>query len=257
MIKRLKGYKDLLYIFVWRELIIRYKQTAIGVLWAVIQPLSMMVLFVLVFGVILKIDTGGVPKPLFYFAGLVPWTFFSSSVNASIESLVGHRDLITKIYFPREIIIFSRVSVFFIDFIVSGFLLLILLFFYHIPINITLFWILPLLFLLIMFTNSLCLLLSSFNVFYRDVKFASVFLLQIWFFASPVFYSIDKMDFKIKILLFINPLTYIIENFRRVLIEGRGVVMWQFAIEALFVTILFVASYNLFIKLERHFADVI
>jgi len=257
MIKRLKNYKDLFYVFVWRELLIRYKQTAIGILWALIQPLSMMTLFVLIFGIILKIDTGGFPKPLFYFTGLVPWTFFSASVNASIESLVGHRDLITKIYFPREIIVFSRVTVFVSDFLISGILLLCMLLFYHVPITLNSLWIIPLSFLLIMFTGSVCLLCSAINVFYRDVKLASGFILQAWFFASPVFYSIDQMSLKMKLILFLNPLTYIIENFRRVLIEERGLIPWQFAIEACFVIILFIISYKLFTRLERIFADVI
>ena len=257
MFKRLKNYKDLFFVFVWRELLIRYKQTAIGVLWALIQPLSMMALFVLVFGVVLKIDTGGFPRPLFYFAGLVPWTMFSASVNASIDSLVGHRDLITKIYFPREIIVFSRVTVFMIDFLISGILLLGMLFFYHVPITLNSLWVIPLCALLVLFTGSVCLLLATVNVFYRDVKLASGFMLQAWFFASPIFYSIDKMSLKIKLLLFLNPLTYIIENFRRVLIEGRGIVPWQFAIEACFVIVLFIVSYKLFMRFERVFADVI
>lgn len=257
MLKRLKNYKDLFFVFVWRELLIRYKQTAIGVLWALIQPLSMMILFVIVFGIVLKIDTGGLPGPLFYFAGLVPWIFFSASVNASIESLVGYRDLITKIYFPREIIVFSRVSVFVIDFLISCLLLMGMLLFFHIPFTMNSLWIIPLCFLLSIFTSAVCLLLSAFNVFYRDVKLASGFLIQAWFFASPVFYSIDKMSLKIKLVLFLNPLTYIIENFRRVLIEDRGLVWWQFAIEAGFVLCLFFVAYTLFVKLERKFADAI
>ncbi|SDU00090.1 ABC transporter permease [Desulfobacula phenolica] len=132
MVNRLSKYKDLFFIFVWRELLIRYKQTAIGVLWALIQPLSMMVLFVIVFGHVLNINTNGYPRSLFYFAGLVPWTLFSASVNASINSLTDHRDLITKIYFPRELIIFSKVSVFVVDFLISGMLLAVMLCFYNI-----------------------------------------------------------------------------------------------------------------------------
>lgn len=257
MLSRLLQYKDLLVIFVWREFLIRYKQTAIGVLWAIIQPLSMMLLFVLVFGVILKIDTGGLPGPLFYFSGLLPWTLFAASVNASIESLVGHRDLITKIYFPREIIVFSRVAVFISDFLISGILLFILIILFNVSFTLNSLWVIPLCILLILFACSVCLLFAAANVFYRDVKLASGFLVQVWFFASPVFYSIDTMSLKIKLVLFLNPLTYIIENFRRVLIEGRGLVPWQLAIEAAFVICLFIISYRLFIKFEKVFADVI
>jgi ABC-type polysaccharide/polyol phosphate export permease len=237
--------------------LIRYKQTVIGALWALIQPLSMMLLFVLVFGVILNIETNGYPKALFYYSGLVPWTFFSSSIAASISSLVVHRNLITKIYFPRELIIFSRVMVFSADLIVSLFLLFILLIFYKTPISLNTLWAIPLFFLLFVFTATVGLILATVNVYYRDVKLASGFLLRFWFFASPVFYSIDPLPVKIKLLLFLNPLTYIIENLRRVLIEGRDIVLWQFSIEAVFILCFFVFCYRCFIYLERSFADVI
>ncbi|NOX33906.1 MAG: ABC transporter permease [Deltaproteobacteria bacterium] len=257
MLKRLTNFRDLFFVFVWRELLIRYKQTAIGMLWALIQPLSMMILFVVVFGLVLNITTNGCPRALFYFAGLVPWTFFSASVNASINSLTDHRDLITKIYFPREIIIFSRISVFISDFFISIVLLTGMLFFYKIPFTLNSLWAIPLSALLFLFTASICLLFGTINVYYRDVRLASGFLLQAWFFASPVFYSIDTVSLKMKFLLFLNPLTYIIENFRRVLIEERGIVPWQFAVETGFVIAFFIIAYKFFIHFERSFADVI
>ena len=257
MFKRLKNYKDLFYVFVWRELLIRYKQTSIGILWALIQPLSMMILFILVFGVILNIETNGYPKVLFYYSGLVPWTFFSSSISASISSLTAHRNLITKIYFPREVIIFSRIMVFLADLIISLILLALLLIVYNIPLSLNMLWSIPLFVLLFMFTAGVGLLLATINVYYRDVRLASGFLLRLWFFATPVFYSIDSLSIKVKSILFLNPLTYIVENLRRVLIEGRSVVPWQFFIEAVFIIILFMASYKCFIRMERSFADVI
>ncbi|MCD4718372.1 MAG: ABC transporter permease [Desulfobacula sp.] len=257
MFDRLYSYKDLFFIFIWRELLIRYKQTTIGVLWALIQPLSMMFLFVLVFGVILNIETNGHPKVLFYYSGLVPWTFFSSSISASITSLIAHRNLITKIYFPRELIIFSRVMVFLADFMVSLSLLAILLMVYKIPLSLNMLWAIPLFFLLLLFTAAMGLMLAMINVYYRDVKLASGFLLRLWFFATPVFYSIDPLPIKIKLILFLNPLTYIVENLRRVLIEGRGVVIWQFSIETVFIVCFFIFCYRCFIYLERSFADVI
>ena len=257
MINRLSNHRDLFFVFVWRELLIRYKQTSIGVLWALIQPLCMMALFVIVFGHVLNINTNGYPRSLFYFAGLVPWTLFSASVNASINSLTDHRDLITKIYFPRELIIFSRISVFVTDFFISIMLFSGMLFFFDIPFSLTSLWAIPLFILLVLLTASVCLLFATINVYYRDMRLASGFLLQAWFFASPVFYSIDTVSLKMKLLLFLNPLTYIIENFRRVLIEERGIVPWQFAIEASFVMVLFIISYKFFIRCERSFADVI
>lgn len=257
MFSRLIQYKDLLAIFVWREFLIRYKQTIIGVLWAIIQPLSMMLLFVLVFGVVLKVDTGNIPKPLFYFAGLIPWTFFSSSVSVSITSLADYRALITKIYFPRELIVFSKIFVFISDFLISLVLFFPLVLIYGIDLTLNAFWTIPIVFLMLVFTASVSLMLGMINVYYRDVKLVSGFLLRFWFFATPVFYSIDKIPLKYKLILFLNPLTYLVENFRRVLLEGRGVILWQFAIEACFIMVLFYLSYRVFIKFERSFADVI
>lgn len=257
MFSRLIQYKDLLAVFVWREFLIRYKQTAIGVLWAIIQPLSMMLLFVLVFGLVLKVNTGDIPKPLFYFSGLIPWTFFSSSISVSISSLADHRDLITKIYFPRELIVFSKILVFVVDFIIALILFFIIAYFYGINLSLSLFWAIPIIFLILLFTAALSLILGMINVYYRDVKLASGFLLRLWFFATPIFYSIDKIDLKYKLVLFLNPLTYLVENFRRVLLEDRGVVIWQLGVETIFVIALFVISYKIFIKFERSFADVI
>ena len=257
MFSRLNNYRDLFLIFIWRELIIRYNQTIIGVLWAVIQPISMMLLFVVVFGLVLNIETNGSPRSIFYLSSLIPWTLFLASVNASINSLPEHRDLITKIYFPRELIIFSRISVFVSDFLISVLLLTGMLFWYEIPFTLNSLWSIPLFILLLFFTASICLLFATINVFYRDVKLVSSFVLQAWFFATPIFYSVDAVSMKMKLILFLNPLTYIIENFRRVLIEERGVVLWQFSIETCFVILFFIISYKFFIRCERSFADVI
>lgn len=255
--KRLIQYKDLFAILVWRELLIRYKQTTIGVLWAVLQPLSMMFLFVLVFGMALKIETGECPKSLFYFSGLVPWTFFSASVASSITALTDHRELITKIYFPRELIIFSKIAVFLTDFLISITLLFIMIFFYHIDFSLNTLWVIPLSILLVINTATISLLLGMINVYYRDVKLASEFLLRFWFFGTPVFYSVDTISMKYKMLLFLNPLTFIIENFRRVLIQDRAIILWQFGFAATVSIILYIVVYKVFTELERSFADVI
>ncbi len=255
--KRLIQYKDLFAILIWRELLIRYKQTTIGVLWAILQPLSMMLLFVLVFGMVLQIETGKCPKPLFYFSGLVPWTFLSASVASSIRALTDHRELITKIYFPRELIIFSKIAVFFADFLISIILLFIMIYFYHIKFSYNTLWIIPLSFILIINTATISLLLGTLNVYYRDVKLASEFLLRFWFFGTPVFYSVDTISIKYKILLFLNPLTFIIENFRRVLIQDRTIILWQFGFAMTVSIIFFIIVYKVFTELERSFADVI
>ena len=257
MFKRLYLYKDLLLVFIWREFIIRYKQTAIGILWAILQPVSLMLLFTFIFGVVLNTTQKSYPYTLFYFAGVLPWTFFSGSTNFAVGSLSGNFNLITKIYFPREIIPLSGVAINFIDYLIGLLIYFLMLFFYQVPLTWNFLWLVPLLVMLVMYTISISLLLAALNVYYRDVKLASTFLLQFLFFATPVIYSIDAVDNRWKLLLFLNPLTFIVENMRRVTIEGRGVILWQIGAEMLGVMVLYLVIYQIFTKIERAFADVI
>lgn len=257
MLNRLFQYKDLLLVFIWREFLIRYKQSLIGVLWAVVQPLSLMALFTFVFGVILKTSHKDYPYVLFFYAGVLPWTFFSGSVNFSITSLSHNFNLVTKIYFPREIIPFSGVAINFIDFLIGAAVYMILLLAYQVPLTWNILWMGPLVLLLVLYTTSVSLLLAALNVYYRDVRLASMFLLQLLFFATPVIYSIDAVDNRWKLLLFCNPLTFIVENMRRVTIEGRGIVPWQMALLASGIILLYIVMYRFFTRIERSFADVI
>jgi lipopolysaccharide transport system permease protein len=257
MLKRLLQFRDLLIIFTWREFIIRYKQSMIGIFWAILQPLSLMLLFTFIFSYILKMEVSGMAYPVFFYAGLLPWTFFSSSLNYSIPSLTNHYNLITKIYFPREILPLSGILVAFVDFLIASLFFVLLLLIYKVNISLTALWVIPLFVMLFIFTIAVSLFLSGLNVYYRDVKLATSFLIQLWFFASPVIYSIDKIDMKLKVFLFLNPLTFIIENMRRVILEGRTVVLWQFLLVSLLIMVFYIAAYRFFIRIERAFADVI
>lgn len=244
-------------VFIWREFLVRYKQTVIGVLWAVLQPVSLMLLFTFIFGVVLHTTQKSYPYVLFFYAGVLPWTFFSGATNFAISSLSGNFNLVTKIYFPREILPFSGVAINFIDYLVGLLIYFVLLLCYRVPITWNFLWLLPLLLMLVVFTTSLSLMLAALNVYYRDVKLASTFLLQFLFFATPVIYSIDTVDNRWKILLFLNPLTFIVENMRRVTIEGRGIMLWQMGAEMFAVAMLYLVVYKIFIRIERAFADVI
>lgn len=257
MIQRLYNYKDLLLVFVWREFIIRYKQTSIGILWAVLQPLSLMLLFTFIFGVVLQTNQKSYPYVLFFYAGVLPWTFFSSATNFSINSLAGNFNLVTKIYFPREIIPLSGVAINFIDYMIGLIVYFVLLLIYRITPTWNFLWIFPLMAMLILYTTTVSLFLAALNVYYRDVKLASTFLLQFLFFATPVIYSIDTVENKWKMMLFLNPLTFIIENMRRVTIEGRSIILWQFCAESAVILLFYLAVYRVFTRIERAFADVI
>lgn len=257
MLKRICAYKDLLLVFIWREFLIRYKQTAIGVLWAILQPVSLMLLFTFIFGVVLQTAQKSYPFTLFYFAGVLPWTFFAGATNFAVTSLSGNFNLVTKIYFPREIIPLSGVAINFIDYLIGFGVYVLMLLWYRVPLTLNFIWLIPLLALLILYTTSVSLLLAALNVYYRDVKLASTFLLQFLFFATPVIYSMDAVDNRWKALLFLNPLTFIVENMRRVTIEGRGIVLWQMGAEVLGVMVLYLVVYKIFTQIERAFADVI
>ncbi len=257
MFRALYNYRDLFLIFIWREFSIRYKQSIFGVLWAFIQPFSMMLLFTFVFTYVMPVKMSEYPYPLFFYSSLLPWTFFSSSLNYSIPSLVNHYSLITKIYFPREILPLSGIMNAFVDLLIASSFLLVLFLFYHYPVTTNVIWAIPLLLLLLLFTIAVSLILAALNVYYRDVKLATNFLIQLWFFATPVFYTIDRVSPKLKPFLFLNPLTFIVENMRRCLVEGRAVVWWQYMIILLLCLSIFIFSYRFFKITERRFADVI
>ena len=257
MYTRLKKYKDLLLVFIWREFTIRYKQSFIGILWAILQPLSMMMLFTFVFTYIKPVKFSSYPYVLFLYSALLPWSFFSSSINYAVPSLTSHYNLITKIYFPREILPLSGVVVAVIDFFIASLVYIVLLIIFKAEITWNILWFIPLFLLLVIFVSSICLIFSALNVYYRDVKLATGFVIQLWFFATPIFYSIDKVSLKLKLVLFLNPLTFIIENMRRCVVEGRGVILWQFVLVLLFVVVLFISAYRFFLITEKKFADVI
>jgi lipopolysaccharide transport system permease protein len=257
IVSRLTPYSDLLLVFIWREFAIRYKQSFIGVAWAIFQPVMMMLMFVFVFSYVMPVKISDYPYAIFFYAGILPWGFFSSSLNYAIPSLTNHYNLITKIYFPREILPLAGIAVAVVDSLIAGSVYVVLSMWYHVPVTWNVLWLLPLFLLLFLFTVSVALLLSSLNVYYRDVKIAISFLLQLWFFATPVFYSIDLLPSVIKFLLFLNPMTFIVENIRRCVLEGRSVVWWQIIIMFIFIAGLFFISYRFFIRVEKKFADVI
>ena len=257
LIKRLIPYKDLLIIFIWREFRVRYRNSLIGILWAILQPLSLMLLFTFIFTYVLKLSVGDYPRAIFFYSALLPWTFFASSLNYSVTSISSNHRLITRIYFPREVLPISGIVVAFIDLLIASTLFLVLLFLYKIPLTLTVFWILPLIVLLFIFTLSVSLIFSSVNVYYRDVALLSRFILQLLFFSSPILYSVDKLSLKLKLILFLNPLTFIIENIRRVVVEGRNVVVWQLIFVSVIVILFYIFAHRLFTKIEKDIADVI
>jgi len=257
ILKRLYPFKDLLAIFIWREFTIRYRHSVLGVAWALVQPISMMLLFLFVFVYTLDLHLSDYEPVLFFYTGLLPWIFFSSSLNFAIPSLTNHYGLITKIYFPREIIPLAGIALALVDSVVGALVLLVLLVVYGVSPTWQMLWIFPLWGLLVLFTISVSLVLASLNVYYRDVRLASAFLIQFLFFASPVVYSLDRVNSSVKQLLMVNPLTFLIESMRGCLVGGHGVALFSFATACAVVGACYFLAYRFFITTERAFADVI
>jgi lipopolysaccharide transport system permease protein len=215
------AYRELLYFFVWRDVKIRYKQTAIGVLWVVLQPVLNMIVFTLFFGHLAKLPSDGLPYPVFYFAALVPWTYFASALQMTTNVVVDNQRLITKVYFPRLILPISSALSGLVDFSISFGVLALFTFAYGIKPTLAALW-LPVLLLLAVFTAlGVGLWLSALNALYRDVRYVIPFVVQFWMFASPVAYPSSLVPARWRWLYGLNPMAGVIDGFRWA-ITGRG-----------------------------------
>jgi homopolymeric O-antigen transport system permease protein len=250
-------YRDLFAFLVWRDIKVRYRQTLLGGTWAVIQPLVAMVVFTVVFHRLAGVGSDGTPYPLFAFAGLAPWTFFSTAVTQSSNSLVGNQQLVSKIYFPRFFIPLASVCALLLDLVFSLGLLLVLMVYYHwhAPLSGLLF--LPV-FMVAAFlaAGGMGLILSALNVSFRDVKYAVPFLIQMGIFVTPVIYPIRYVPEKWRFLLGLNPMAGVVLGFRHALL-GSHAPADVVAMSLLVSLVLFTIGLLSFRRMERRFADVI
>lgn len=250
-------YRGLLYFFTWRDLKVRYKQTAIGVMWAIFQPVMTMIVFTVVFGKLAKIPSDNIPYPIFVYVGLLIWQFFSSSLSEVSDCLVANKAIITKVYFPRLILPFSAVLTKFVDFFVASLVLVVLMFYYHYTPNLLGLFILPPLLLISFFAASGGgLILASLNVKYRDVRYVLPFFIQLLLFITPVIYPASIAG-KYSWLLALNPMTGVIKAAQAAIL-GNAPINWMLLVISGFTTVvLFVIGFIYFKKTERYFADVI
>ena len=250
-------YKELLYFFVWRDLKVRYKQTLIGVAWAIFQPFITMVIFSIFFGGLAKIPSDGVPYPIFVYVGLLFWQFFSGALGDTSMALISNQSIITKVYFPRLILPISSVITKLIDFAIATIILVGLMFYYSYTPNLSGLLILPIL-LIITFMASVGagLFLASINVKYRDVRYALPFFIQLLLFVTPVIYPASLAGKYSKILA-LNPMMGVIQGARAALL-GTTPINWALIIISLFGTLgLMVFGIYIFKKTEGYFADII
>ncbi|MEA5566105.1 ABC transporter permease [Anabaena sp. UHCC 0399] len=251
-------YRELLYFLAWRDILVRYKQTFIGIAWALIRPFLTMVVFTIVFGKLAKLPSEGVPYPILVFAAMLPWQFFANSLSECSNSLIGNANLISKVYFPRLIVPISAVFVSFVDFMISGMILLGLMAWYDFVPN----WrILTLpLFMSIAFAASIGvgLWLAALNVEYRDFRFIVPFIVQFGLYVSPVGFSSNIVPEQWRFLYSLNPMVGVIDGFRWAILGGESKIYWMgFAISLGIVILLLLSGIWYFRKTERTFADII
>ena len=255
-LKDIWAYRELLFFLTWRDVKVRYKQTALGAAWAILQPLFMMLIFTIFFGRLAGVGSSGIPYPLFALGGLVPWTFFSNAITASGNSLVGSANLITKVYFPRLIVPAAAMLAGLVDFLLAFVLLCVLMLYYRVTLTIQVLFLPVLVLLTALFALGVGTWMSALNVKYRDVRFALPFLIQLWLFVSSVILPSSSIPQKWRWLLMLNPMSGIIEGYRSALFglpfdwPALGMA------SGLTLLVLFYAIYA-FGRVERSFADII
>jgi lipopolysaccharide transport system permease protein len=251
------AYRDLLYFLIWRDIKVRYKQTALGAAWAVLQPLFTMVIFTIFFGWLAKVPSDGIPYPLFIFCALLPWQLFSRALTESGNSLVANQNLITKVYFPRLIIPLAAVLGGLVDFGISFVVLLGMMVYYGIFPSIAVVT-LPL-FLVLAVVTALAagLWLSALNVNYRDVKHTIPFLVQFWLFVTPIAYPSSLVPEPWRLLYGLNPMVGVVEGFRWALLGKVGGVGPLVLVSVITVVVLLAGGLIYFKNMEKSFADVV
>lgn len=255
--KEVWEYRELLYFFAWRDIKVRYKQTAIGVLWAILQPFLTMIVFSVFFGKMAQMPSDGVPYPIFVYTGLLIWQFFSSSLTDVSNCLVSNQAIVTKVYFPRLILPIAAVVTKFVDFFIASLILIGMMFYYGYVPNLVGLLILPLL-LLISFIAALGggLVLAAVNVKYRDVRYALPFFIQIMLFVTPVIYPASIAG-KYSKLLALNPMTGVIKAARAALLGNAPINWLLLGISAATCLCVLVIGVVYFKKTERYFADIV
>lgn len=256
-LQELWAYRELFYFLVWRDVKVRYKQTALGILWAVLQPLFMMLIFTLFFGRLANMPAEGLPYPLFTYAALLPWTFLSNAVINSGNSLVTNANLITKVYFPRIMVPAAAIGAGLVDFAIAFMILIVLMLYYGVMISSKIMMLPVLVLLTAALAFGVGLWLAALNVKYRDVRHAMPFLMQLWMFLSPIIYPASLVQGKLRWLLILNPLTGIIEGYRSALFPQKEFDWGMLGVSALLTIILFAYSVTAFRRMEKGFADTV
>jgi lipopolysaccharide transport system permease protein len=254
---KLAQYRDLLYTLSIHRIKVRYKQSLLGIFWAILQPLSMMLIFTFIFSTIAHISSEGAPYAIFAYTALLPWNFFSSAVSNATNSLVSHSQFVTKVYFPREILPITYVVAALFDFVVAATLLAGLMVYYHVRPTVNALYAIPIILILTCFALAMSFLFSATQVRIRDIGVAVPLLLQLWMYATPVIYPLSSIPPRLRTLYELNPTVGVIENFRKVILRGGAPDFRSLITSAVISLVLLFISYLYFKRVEATMADII
>lgn len=257
-LRELVAFRELLWALTVREVKVRYNQTALGLAWAIVQPLALMVVFSVFFGRLARVPSDGLPYPLFSYSALLPWTFFTTALTFGVSSLVTNASLVTKVYFPREMLPLAAVLSAGVDFLAAGLVYAGMMVAYKVPPTPALGYLVPLVGIQLVFTLGITLVLSALNVSYRDVRYALPLVTQVWLYVTPVIYPLSVIPTAYRTAyLALNPMAAVVEGFRRVLVVGRPPDADTLLLALASSGSLLVLGYLYFKRAERQFADVI
>lgn len=256
-LRHLFHYRDLLLTLTHHRIRVRYKQSMLGLGWALLQPLSLMLIYTVIFSVVTKMPSDGAPYSIFVYTALLPWTFFSNGLTSGSGGLVGNQYLVTKVYFPREILPLSYVLAALFDLAIASAVLGGMMIYYRIPITPHVLWAAPIIGVMIVFLTAIAILLSAIQVWFRDIGLAMPLLLQLWMFASPVVYPLNAVPAHLRDYYVLNPMVGVVENFRRVILQAKEPEMHSLVIAAAISLIALPVSYAYFKQREATMADII
>lgn len=250
------SYKFLLAQLVLREVKSRYKQSILGYAWVLLNPLIQLLVYSFVFSIIFRFPTNNIPYSVFLFTGLLPWIYLQSSLSTATLSLVDSSDLLRKVYFPREVLIYSVIISKSVDFFFASLVLAAFLIFYKVPVHPTLLFIIPIFLVQIMLMTGIGLMLSTFNLFYRDIQYLINLLLMLWMYLTPIVYPLSLVPDSLVFIYKLNPMVGIVEGYKSALFNHPfdiGAIIWSIVIS----TVIFLTGYAIFKKTEKIFADIV
>jgi lipopolysaccharide transport system permease protein len=256
-LRELWSYRELLYFLIWRDIKVRYKQTVLGIAWAIIQPFMTMVVFSIFFGRLVKVPSDGIPYPIFAYAALIPWTFFSNALSQVSSSLVSSANLIKKVYFPRLALPIASALSGVVDFAIAFIVLLLMMLYYGIMPTVHVLWLPLFLALGLVSALGVAIWLSAMNVQFRDVRFIVPFLTQVWLFATPVAYPSSLLSEPWRTLYGLNPLAGVVEGFRWALLGADTAPGPMIIVSTLTALVMLISGAYYFRRMEKTFADVV